>query len=82
MSTVFGVYKYKQQGDVKIEDQPGFQDEDNFIPVAFRGNGTGIKWTNGLAVFLPVETKVYPLDNDAQGIFTIGDIITEINKQK
>lgn len=82
MSTVFGVYKYQQKGGFKIEDQPEFQDENNFVPVAFRGNGTGIKWTNDLATLLPVETKVYPLDNNAQGIFTIGDIFNEIQKQK
>lgn len=81
MSTRFGVYICREDGN-KVEDRPEFQTEDNFIDLAFRGNGTGIRWTNGLAVFLPVETKVYPLDNNAQGIFTIGDIIAEINKQK
>lgn len=81
MSTRFGVYICREDGN-KVEDRPEFQTEDNFIDIAFRGNGTGIRWTNGLAVFLPVETKVHPLDNNAQGIFTIGDIIAEINKQK
>jgi len=33
-----------------------------------------IKWENPLAHLLPNETKVEPLNNSAQGIYTIGDI--------
>lgn len=81
MSTRFGVYICREDGN-KFEDRPEFQTEDNFIDLAFRGNGTGIRLTNDLAGLLPVETKVYPLDNNAQGIFTIGDILDKIKKQK
>lgn len=81
MSTTFGIYICRENGN-KIEDRPEFQDENNFISLAYRGNGTGIRWTNDIAGLLPIETKVYPLDNNAQGIFTIGDICAEIQKQK
>jgi hypothetical protein len=47
------------------------------IEVAFRSRH--IRWTNPLAHLLPDETKVEPLDNTAQGIYTIGDIKKEID---
>jgi len=37
-----------------------------------------ISWKNPIATFLPQETKVYPLDNSHQGIYTIEDIIEEL----
>ena len=42
------------------------------IEVAYRSNG--LHWTNPLAHLLPDDTKVEPIDNTAQGIYTIGDI--------
>ena len=42
------------------------------IAVAFRAHY--VRWQNPLAHLLPDETKVEPLDNSAQGIYTIGDI--------
>jgi len=42
------------------------------IEVAFRTHY--VRWENPLAHLLPDETKVEPLDNTAQGIYTIGDI--------
>jgi len=42
------------------------------IEVAFRTHY--VRWENPLAHLLPDETKVEPLDNSAQGIYTIGDI--------
>ena len=42
------------------------------IEVAIRSGG--VRWKNPLAHLLPDETKVEPLDNTAQGIYTIGDI--------
>ena len=61
MSTTFGILK-----------------EEEYIPVAHRsGRGLGeveIVWKNELAEILPDETKVHPLDNTAQGVYTIGDL--------
>ena len=63
MSTLFGVLI------------PGKENEEP-IEVAFRANG--IRFTNPLAELLPDETPVIPLDNSAQGIYTIGDIKKQI----
>lgn len=67
MSTKFAVY-------VEGVDEP--------IEVAFRANFGKMKWLNPLAITLPYNTPVTPIDNTAQGIFTIGDIIKEIEEQK
>jgi hypothetical protein len=70
MSTTFGILK---RGHVRKEDI----DEDDYIEVAFRSNG--IRFTHELAEFLPDDTSVTPLDNSAQGIYTIGDIKKQMN---
>lgn len=86
MSTTFGiVIKNGKLLDLPPREDgliPGLQDikdEDNveIVSVAFRSS-RGILWKNPLAPFLPPETKVYPLDNTHQGIFTIGDIIEKL----
>lgn len=79
MSTKFGVYT----GEYQIEqDEYGNIMNDipssEFTEVAFRSNG--VRWINDLARILPNETKVYPLDNSAQGIYTIGDIRKAIDE--
>ena len=51
------------------------------IEVAYRGNSEGIIFTNPLAKLLADGTPVIPLDNSAQGIYTIGDIKNAIIKQ-
>lgn len=81
MSTLFGILK--SGGHIIHEDDslPIGYKNDEFEIVAFRGNGTGMRWKNELAKYLPSNTKVYPLDNSAQGIYTIGDIIAEIESQ-
>lgn len=48
------------------------------IEVAFRTHY--IRWVNPLAHLLPNDTKVTPLDNSAQGIYTIGDIKKAISE--
>ena len=50
------------------------------VEVAFRTSF--IMWTNDLAEMLPSDTPVIPLDNTAQGIYTIGDIEDKIVEQK
>lgn len=85
MSTTFGIIikngkllDLPPQEDGLILPQE-IKDEDNIeiVNVAFRGSW-GILWKNPIAPFLPPETKVYPLDNSHQGIYTIGDIIEEL----
>jgi hypothetical protein len=77
MSTVFGIYRLR--GEIELIDDclPEIYTDDDFIEVAFRGNTSGICWKNELAEFLNDDIKVYPLDNSAQGIYTIGDIKRE-----
>lgn len=78
MSTTFGVYK--GEGIIELEDDmlpvSFFEDDDaiyeQFIKVAHRGRIYDY-WLNDLAPFLSDDTKIYPLDNSAQGIYTIGD---------
>ena len=67
MSTTFGV--------IVVEKH---RQEEELVEVAYRGNGTGIRFTNPIAHLLPDDTSVIPLDNSAQGIYTIGDIKREI----
>jgi len=78
MSTTFGVHPLGKVIPLDEWDQIPDTDE-HFIEVAFRGNRTGIRWINKLAHLLPDETLVYPLDNSAQGIYTIKDIKQSIN---
>ena len=86
MSTTFGIV-IKNGELLDLPPQEGglilpqdITDEDNIeiVDVAFRGNWPGMYLKNPIAPFLPPETKVYPLDNSHQGIYTIGDIIKEL----
>ena len=85
MSTTFGVYKRNINITLENDDLPKYDDEgnsinteDNFIEVFVR-KSTNIYWETELAMFLPDDLKVYPLDNTAQGIYTIGDCKKEFN---
>jgi hypothetical protein len=77
MSTTFAVHT---KGTIipMQDDEPIFDEieMDDMVHVALR-SGRGIRWTNHLSPLLPDETPVYPLDNTAQGIYTIGDIKRE-----
>jgi hypothetical protein len=85
MSTTFGVIiKNGALLDLPSQEDglilPDTLNDDDFveiIKVAFRSSY--IVWTNPLAKFLPNNTKVYPLDNSHQGIYTIADIKKQIN---
>lgn len=68
MSTTFGV---------EIKNIIGIE---KMVEVAFRSNG--IRFTNELAHLLPDNTLVIAMDNSQQGIFTIGDIKNEIERNK
>lgn len=79
MSTTFGVHKLNKRIELVNDQLPdeyleGNIREEDFIEVAVRGNSGWVVWTKELAEFLPDDLRVYPLDNSAQGIYTIGDI--------
>lgn len=85
MSTTFGVYKRKINITLEDDDLPKYDDEgnsinieDDFIEVFFRGHGGYCAYKNDLGQYLPNDLKVYPLDNTAQGIYTIGDCKKEL----
>ena len=87
MSTTFGVYK--GEGVIELDNDmlpdSHFYNEDlideDFIEVAFQGNyNKNNHWLNNLAAFLSDDTKIYPLDNSAQGIYTIGDFKKLLNE--
>lgn len=73
MSTTFGILLPYNE-DLEFND-------DNEIEIAFRSSGV-ITWLNPLACLIPDDLLVEPLDNSAQGIFTIGDIKKAIKKLK
>ena len=83
MSTTFAVHRHFK--NIKLEDDylPDYYtyDDESFIEIAFRGNGTGMRWLKDSGKFLSDDIQVYPLDNSAQGIYTIGDIKKEINNK-
>jgi hypothetical protein len=67
MSTTFGI------------EIPSLFDENELeiVEVAFRSSF--VRWKSAIARALPDDTPVIPLDNSAQGIYTIGDIRKEVN---
>ena len=84
MSTVFGILNKGLEED-KIFDKDGdiypYINEDYcFTEVFFRGGYS--YWVLELARHLPDETKVYPLTNSAQGIYTIGDCVQCLLEQE
>lgn len=81
MSTTFGINKRKKFILLENDCLPDSEKRENYIEIAFRGNGSGLRWKNELAPLMPDDVPVYPLDNSAQGIYTIGDIRREIEIQ-
>jgi hypothetical protein len=74
MSTTFGIpirivdESQICDGDGELHD---YIDTSFFERVFFRGANS--RWMNEIAYLLPNNTRIYPLDNSAQGIYTIGD---------
>ena len=76
MSTTFGIPQRQVELN-KLVDEDGelydYIDTSFFERVFFRSMKNS-RWMNSLASRLPDDTRVFPLDNTAQGIYTIGDI--------
>jgi hypothetical protein len=85
MSTIFAVLiKDEELLDIEINEDTDISsilDDDSLeiVEVYFRGFRNSY-WKTPLAKFLPPKTKVYPLDNSPQGIFTIKDINEDLNQ--
>lgn len=80
MSTIFALFKIEPKldghGCLHKDDE-----EIDYIECAKRSNGRGVYWMNEFHIIsehLPDETPIYPIDNDPQGIYTIGDIKKEM----
>ena len=82
MSTTFGIPQRQVELN-KLVDEDGelydYIDMSFFEKVFFRGNNS--RWVNSLASRLSDDTPVFPLDNTAQGIYTIKDCKELLNKQ-
>ena len=74
MSTTFGIPQRQVELD-KLTDAFGelhdYIDTSFFEKVFYRGGNS--RWLNPLSGKLPDNTLIFPLDNSAQGIYTIGD---------
>ena len=75
MSTIFIVTKEEVKTD---EDGCLIRTPEIWVEVAFRSDR--MIWTNYLADMLDHTTRVYPIDNTAQGVYTIGDIYREVGQ--
>lgn len=83
MSTTFGVLK-EYIDHHKIVDEDGdllwYISESAFEPVFFRSMRNS-RWLNTLGKYADDTVRVYPLDNTAQGIYTIKDCKNLIQKE-
>jgi len=73
MSTIFVVHKTKKKLDLLYDSIKSKDINDDLIEIAFRSSN-GCRFTNPIAHLLDDDLEVYPLDNSAQGIYTIKDI--------
>ena len=83
MSTTFGIPKRAVDLSILINEFGNIEDyvdKDFFQPVFFRTSHNS-RWLTPLADRLADSTLVFALDNDAQGVYTIGDIKQLLNKQ-
>ena len=84
MSTTFGIPLYSIDENILIDEDGCLQpyiSSNFFNDVFFRSSGNNSKWLNNWAKYVNEDTRVYPLDNSPQGIYTIKDI-KEFLKQK
>jgi len=77
VSTTFGIPITDEEG--QWHESVAEYEDGYYCEVAFQTNCGEIYFTNPLAHLLPDDVKVTALDNDPQGIYTIGDIKREIN---
>lgn len=81
MSTTFGIPE--REVNIELGDENGIFDyinKDFFDSIAIRGDNGEIRLYRNIT-FIPDDTRVYALNNSQQGIYTIGDIKKQINKQ-
>jgi len=76
MSTTFGIPQRQVELSKLIDENGDLHDyiDTSFFEKVFFRSMHNSRWMNSLANRLPDNTLVFPLDNTAQGIYTIGDI--------
>jgi hypothetical protein len=76
MSTTFGIPQRQVELSKLIDENGDLHDyiDTSFFEKVFFRSMNNSRWMNSLANRLPDNTLVFPLDNTAQGIYTIGDI--------
>ena len=76
MSTTFGIPQRQVELSRLIDENGDLHDyiDTSFFEKVFFRTMHNSRWMNSLASRLPDNTLVFPLDNTAQGIYTIGDI--------
>jgi hypothetical protein len=80
--TKFGIPK--REVGIELGDENGIFDyinENFFVEVAVRSDKGIMYWTIPTFNKFSDDIRVYALDNNQQGIYTIGDIKREIEKQ-
>ena len=83
MSTTFGIPQRQVELSRLIDENGDLHDyiDTSFFEKVFFRTMHNSRWMNSLASRLPDDTLVFPLDNTAQGIYTIGDIKKYLNPE-
>jgi hypothetical protein len=83
MSTTFGIPQRQVELSRLIDENGDLHDyiDTSFFEKVFFRTMHNSRWMNSLANRLPDNTLVFPLDNTAQGIYTIGDIKKYLNPE-
>jgi hypothetical protein len=83
MSTTFGIPQRAVELSILVDEFGDLQDyiDTSFFEKVFFRSMNNSRWLNPLADKLPDNTLVFPLDNTAQGIYTIGDIKEYLRKE-
>ena len=76
MSTTFGIPQRQVELNILVNEFGDLHDyiDTSFFEKVFFRSSKNSRWMNSLANRLPDNTLVFPLDNTAQGIYTIGDL--------
>jgi hypothetical protein len=75
MSTTFGIPQRQVELSKLVDVDNELYDyiDTSFFEKVFFRTMYNARWINPLASRLPDDTRIFPLDNSAQGIHTIGD---------
>jgi hypothetical protein len=83
MSTTFGIPQRQVELSKLIDEDGDLHDyiDTSFFEKVFFRSMSNSRWLNSLAERLSEDTRIFPLDNTAQGIYTIKDCKEILKKQ-